>query len=250
MSKKQPNKPDQTVEATPEEKLDSRPPEDASLVERIMWVRDRVGTLGKDSQVSTGSGGGYKAISHDKVTRYLRPKCVQAGIFTMMTCTSATDAETGAATAKGRKIVQHRASFDVFFINAHNPDERIVINQWAYADDFGDKAPGKAASYAMKYALLKMFMVETGEEDEDRVEDDGGRAVVLADNENMLLDLWAVAEEAYGDGEVAAERLKAMSERRFKVDNYGQIPQDRFNDAVRSIRVDAQRRKDAEGGDA
>lgn len=226
-------------------KLDAKPDEMATLVDRIMWVRNRVGTLGKDSQVSTGSGG-YKAISHDKVTGYIRPKLVQAGIFTYMTCVSASDAETGAATGKGRKIVQHRAAFEIHFVNQYKPDDAIVVTQWAYADDYGDKAPGKAASYAMKYALLKMFMIETGEEDEERVERDGGRALVIHDSEQMLMDIWAVAEEVYGDADLAAERLKAMSERRFKVENYGQIPQERFADAVRSLRRDAERMKEGE----
>ena len=34
--------------------------------------------------------------------------------------------------------------------------------------DNSDKAPGKALSYATKYAILKMLMIETGENDESR----------------------------------------------------------------------------------
>jgi len=230
-----------------EEKLDSTPPKTATLLERILWIRNRVGTLGKDAKVQMG-GGSYKAISHDKVTGYLRPKLCQAGIVSYQTCLSADDAETGASTKAGRKIVQHRACYEVNFVNAYNSEDRIVLTQWGYADDFGDKAPGKSASYAMKYALLKLFMIETGEEDEERVEADGGRTTTIGDDENMLLDLWAVAEEAYGDNELAATRLQAMSERRFHVENYGKIPTDRYNDAVRSIRIDAKRMKEESDG--
>ena len=230
---------------TQEEKLDSKPDKTATLLERILWVRDRVGTLGKDSNVSTGTGGrGYKAISHDKVTGYLRPKLNQAGIVSFMTCLEAKDVETGASTNKGRKIVQHQARFEISFVNVYDSTDKLTLQQFAYADDFGDKAPGKAASYAMKYSLLKLFMIETGEEDEERVEPDGGRAAVIADNESMLLDIWAVAEEVYGDGELASERLQAMAERRFHVENYGKIPQNRMNDAIRSLRQDAKRLKE------
>lgn len=227
--------------ADDKEKLDKTPDKDATLMERIMWVRDRVKTIGKDSTVSTGGSGTYKAVSHDKVTAYIRPKMVQAGIFTAMTCLEAADAETGASTQKGRKIVQHRAKFEVHFANMYDKSDHFVVTQIAYADDYGDKAPGKAASYAMKYALLKMFMIETGEEDEERVEPDGGRAAILADDEKMMLDIWAVAEEVYGDADKAAERLQAMSERRFHVDNYSKIPQVRLKDAIKSLRTDAKR---------
>ena len=225
-------------------KLDSTPDENATLIQRIMWVRDRVSTLGKDASVSAGAGS-YKAITHDKVTRYIRPKMVQAGIFHTLTCVEATDAETGAVTKNGRAIVQHRARFEITFANAHQANDRITVTQYAYADDYGDKAPGKAASYAMKYALLKMFMVETGEDDEERVsEDDAGRTAMLKDNDELMADLWAVADEEYGNGELAAQKLLSLSQRRFHVENYGEIPQHRFADAVRSIRNDAKDMRD------
>jgi hypothetical protein len=220
------------------EATDSMPPKTATLFERIIWVRNRVTRLGKDSQVSTGGQGSYKAISHDKVTAFIRPKMCQAGIVSFLSCLDASDVETGAVTAKNRKIVQHRATFEVTFLNAYDKDDKWTSRQYGYADDYGDKAPGKAASYAMKYALLKTFMIETGEEDEERVESDGGRAGVIADDDSMMADIWAVADECFGDD--AKKYLKAMAERRFFVPSYGEIPQDRFNDAVRSLRVKKQ----------
>lgn len=215
------------------ESIDAPPTADSSLFQRILWVRDRVTRLGKDSTVSTGSGS-YKAITHDKVTAFIRPKLVQAGIFHYMSCISSEDFETGALTQRNRKIIQHRARFEITFANANDKGDSITVQQMAYADDYGDKAPGKAASYAMKYALLKMFMIETGEEDEARVEDDGGRGAVIADDENKLADIWAVAEECFADD--AKQMLKDMAERRFFVQNYGEIPMDRYDDAVRSLR--------------
>ena len=236
------NKPkEKPVEATEPEVIEldvnGPPGPEANIRERILWVRDRVTRLGKDSTVSTGGSGSYAAISHDKVTAFIRPKLVQAGIFHYATCIGAEDSDTGASTNKGRKIVQHRAHFEIHFECAGNPEDRVTLKQFAYADDFGDKAPGKATSYAMKYALLKMFMIETGEEDEERVADDGGHARCIADDENMLLELYAVAEECFGDD--APDMLQAMAERRFYAENYGKIPQDRMADAVRSLRIKA-----------
>jgi len=219
--------------------IDGPPSKEATLAERILWVRDRVTTLGKDSNVSTGGHGSYRAISHDKVTAFIRPKMVQAGIFHYIVAVDSTDSETGSSTAAGKKIVQHQGKFVVRFLNMHDRADFIDVPQYAYADDFGDKAPGKATSYAMKYVLLKMFMVETGEEDEQRTEADTAtdRTSILMDDEKMLTDLYAVAEECFGDD--ASDMLKQLSERRFYVENYGQIPQVRFADAIRSLRVKA-----------
>jgi len=217
--------------------LSTLPKPTDNLLKRIIWVRDRVTKLGKDSKVQTGGSGSYNAISHDKVTAAIRPKMVQAGIASWLSCVEHTDADTGAATQKGRKIFQHRAVFEITFANVENMSDQIVVRQPAYADDFGDKGPGKAASYAMKYALLKLFMIETGEEDEERIDDDTTRASVIADNDEMLADLYAVAEECFGAD--APEMLLAMANRRFYVDNYGLIPQNRYKEALKSLRVKA-----------
>lgn len=232
--------PDEQHEAE-DEPIDALPPDDATLIQRIMWVRERVRRLGKDSTVRTGRGQDqfYKAISHDKITAYLRPKMNQAGIFCYPTNVSAVDVDTGAVTERGRRILQHQARYKVHFVNVRNERDTLVLEVPAYADDYGDKGPGKAMSYAVKYALLKMFMIETGEDDEERVEGaqmpKGGRVAVLSDSEQMMADLYALADELFGAD--ANKMLKAMAKRRFFVDSYALIPQDRFADAERALRT-------------
>ena len=258
-------------ETATDEKIDTVPAADATLAERILWVRDRVTTLGKDSTVAVSRTASYNAISHDKVTAFIRPKMVQAGIASFVSCIAVEDVETGVVTDKGRKVVQHRACFEITFMRANmrpsvttealrqmedfdDPapaptfiglDDRITVRQYAYADDHGDKAPGKATSYAMKYALLKMFMVETGEEDETRDDDAGERGAVIGDDEKLSNDLYALADELFGDD--ATTVLQAMAARRFFVKNWVAIPQGRYKDACRSLkRADEQDRRKAE----
>ncbi len=211
---------------------DDAPDREATLAQRVLWLRDHVGYVQKDASV----GGKYKAVSHDKITAYLRAKMVQAGIFHWVTCVESTDHETGQVIDNGRRIMQNRATFEVTFENAFDATDTRTCRVVAHADDYGDKSPGKTLSYATKYALLKISMIETGEEDEDRDADDtGARVGVIEDDETLLNDLWAVADELFGDD--AARTLKAMAARRFFVESYGAIPQDRFDDALRALRV-------------
>ena len=225
------------------------PDREATLAERILWLRDHVGYVQKDKDV----GSKYKAVSHDKITGYLRSKMVQAGIFHWVTCVESTDHETGQVIDNGRRIMQNRATFEVTFESAFNAEDKRTCRVVAHADDYGDKSPGKTLSYATKYALLKISMIETGEEDEERTADDAGARVgVIVDDEKLLNDLWAVADELFGDD--AARTLKAMAARRFFVDSYGEIPQDRFEDALRALRVSHKqltesKARAAEGGD-
>lgn len=220
------------------EQIVQTPQEDWSLARRIVWVRERVKRLGKDTQVGSG-GYGYRGLSHDKVTAFIRPKLNDAGILVVMTCREWNLVETGTVTKNGRKITQFQATYDVTFSNMHNSQEMITVQQVAFADDQGDKGPGKAASYAIKYALLKMFMIETGEDDEDRDVDTGERGQTIADDQKAQADVYAVADELYGED--ADKKLEAMAKRRFMVDAYTDIPIDRLDDVFRALRSNYQR---------
>jgi hypothetical protein len=55
-------------------------------------------------------------------------------------------------------------------VNIDNPTDKVCVTVQAHAQDNGDKAPGKAMTYAVKTAVLKMFFFETGENDESRAE--------------------------------------------------------------------------------
>jgi len=73
-------------------------------------------------------------------------------------------------TQKGATIYRYEGKYEVDFVNCDNPEDKITVPGEAHANDHGDKAPGKATSYATKYAMLKLFSIETGENEEGRVE--------------------------------------------------------------------------------
>ena len=66
------------------------------------------------------------------------------------------------------KQFRYDATYSFDFINCDKPDEKLTIIIEAHAMDNADKAPGKALSYAKKYAVLKLFEIETGEDEESR----------------------------------------------------------------------------------
>jgi hypothetical protein len=80
------------------------------------------------------------------------------------------------------KQFRYEATYDFHFVSIDNPEDRISIRIQAHAMDNADKAPGKALSYAKKYAVLKLFEIETGEDEESRAyEPDAMPDTVLAD---------------------------------------------------------------------
>lgn len=138
-----------------------------NIYQRINEVRKAIGYVQKDKAVSTG-GGSYKAVTHDAVTGMVRAALIEHGVVIVPSVVSSV------FNAKEPEAKQrlYEATFQIEFVNMDEPTDRIVTQQTAHALDNGDKAPGKAMSYATKYAILKLFNIETGEDEESRYQQD------------------------------------------------------------------------------
>lgn len=138
-----------------------------NVYQKLNGVMRKVAYVQKDTTVR--DAGGYRAVSHDAVTAMVRPHFLEAGIIVHPTLTASKTESSGKQTKNETPIIRYTGEYDVAFVNADDPADRIVVHIEAHAEDTGDKAPGKAISYAVKYALLKVLMLETGESDEGRV---------------------------------------------------------------------------------
>lgn len=99
----------------------------------------------------------YKFVSHDAVTSKIRPAFQKHGVIAIPDFFDIT--QDGNRTACKMKMT---------FINMDSPDDKLIIDCAGFGQgiDPQDKGPGKAMSYAYKYALLKMFALETGDDPE------------------------------------------------------------------------------------
>ena len=149
---------------------ETKPP--LNLFQRINAVRAAVGYVQKDKNVSTGASGSYKAVTHDMVTAITREHMVKHGIVCFpYLVESLMNPPAVDKDGVPSKQMRYEATYDFTFVNADIPDDRLTIRIQAHAMDNADKAPGKALSYAKKYAVLKLFELETGEDEEGRVAD-------------------------------------------------------------------------------
>lgn len=134
-----------------------------NLFQRINEIRKKVDYIQKDKSVSTG-GGSYKAVTHDQVTAILREHMIMFGVV----CVPSLVASKANEKVGDAKQFRYDATYSFDFVNADKPEEKLSITIEAHAMDNADKAPGKALSYAKKYAVLKLFEIETGEDEESR----------------------------------------------------------------------------------
>lgn len=130
------------------------PPQALNLHQRINKVMQEVTYVQKEKK----QGMKYSVVSHDVVTAKLRPSLVNYGIAYYPACWHIEQ--------QGNRT---QASGTVRFVNIDAPLDFIDVATIGYGIDDQDKGPGKAISYAVKYALLKAFGLETGDDpDEDQ----------------------------------------------------------------------------------
>ena len=134
-----------------------------NVFQRINEVRKLIDYIKKDKQVQT-----YKAVTHDQVTGLIRDHLVKLGVVVYPNLVSSNTIDTGDKTSKGTPIIRVEAVYEFVFVNIDDPQDKFVASISAHANDQGDKAPGKALSYAKKAVILKVFEIETGEDDESR----------------------------------------------------------------------------------
>lgn len=143
-----------------------------NLMQRINEVRRGIGYVQKDKNVSTGTSGSYKAVTHDQVTALVRSHMIDAGIVCYPVLVASRVADTMDKDGKlPCRNIRYEATYDFTFANCDDPKDAITLRIESHAMDNQDKAPGKALSYAKKYAILKLFEIETGEDDESRVKE-------------------------------------------------------------------------------
>jgi len=139
-----------------------------NICQRINAIRIEVPYLVKTTRVES-----YKAITHDEVTAWVRPHLITHGVVVFQRQIKGETFSTGKQTTKGNPIVRYDAVYEFDWVNMEDPTDRIITVFSASAEDTNDKAPGKCASYAAKTNMLKTLNIETGEDDESRIEGTG-----------------------------------------------------------------------------
>ena len=137
-----------------------------NVYQRVNEVRKAVDYLIKDKKVES-----YMAVTHDAVTAAVRGLFVEQGVMIVPAqVVQSAVVLTGTMTARSTPFIRFEVRYRFEVVNVDDPKDKFSIEIEAHALDHGDKAPGKALSYAKKYAMLKLLEIETGEDEEGRQE--------------------------------------------------------------------------------
>jgi hypothetical protein len=132
------------------EQLNLQQIETLNIYQRILGIMSEIDYIQKGSDKVNGQ---YRFVSHDQVTAAIHPLLVKYRIIVIPTVEECIQENN-----------RTRIKLAVVFRNVDKPDEAFAVYQYGYGVDNSDKGIGKAVSYAFKYACLKVFCLETGED--------------------------------------------------------------------------------------
>lgn len=172
------------------------------------------------------SGMNYSIVSHDAVTAKVRPILQKHGVVYY---------------PRDMQVEQSgnrtQAVFTVRFENIDDRSDYIDVATFGYGVDPQDKGPGKAMSYGVKYALLKVLGLETGD-DPDEVQDK--RADHNPNNpiDQTQCDMLRTLIEASGSNIVAFCKY-------YEIKSLPELPASKFAHAEKSLQTKLAAKGDA-----
>ena len=137
-----------------------------NIFERVALITAEIGSVTKDLKVGEGEKS-YQATSEGSVLSAVKPLEEKYRVFSYaVTREKETQIIEKEYTWNGQQRKIRLVKVDITatyrFVNIDNPKEYIETISYGTGLDTGDKAAGKAMTYADKYALMKMYKISTG----------------------------------------------------------------------------------------
>jgi len=145
------------------------------LTKAIISVMQEVNYLSKDDKVGYGQNS-YKAITDEKVRKTLRESMAKYGLVIFQesidfeeTIHRWQEEYKGQIKQKQQVKITAKVTYKIVHVDS---GESQKIQSLGIGIDPQDKSAGKATTYAMKYALLNLFLIPTGDDPDSIHSDD------------------------------------------------------------------------------
>lgn len=147
-----------------------------NIYQKMLAITQEIATVAKNLNVDSGKIK-YKAVGEADVLAAVKPIEAKHGVYSYPVSRKVIDSGTMVSMSEynGNKKETSKLFMRIEtvyrFVNTEKPDEYIDITTYGDGVDTQDKAPGKAMTYSDKYALLKAYKIQTGDDpDQDASE--------------------------------------------------------------------------------
>ena len=141
-----------------------------NIYEKMMLITEEIGVVEKGLIVPINKTNSYKAVSERDVLDAVKPIERKYRVYSYPVKREEIDKDilvketeyNGNVTKTNTLFMRIDTTYR--FVNIDNPSDFIETTVYGDGLDTGDKAPGKAMTYADKYALMKAYKLSTGDD--------------------------------------------------------------------------------------
>lgn len=141
-----------------------------NIYEKMTLITNEIETVSKNLKVQVNKTASYNAVSERDILDAVKPIEFKYRVYSYPYERQVIDndilvkeTEYNGQTTKTNSLYM-RVETIYRFVNIDNTSEFIDIKAYGDGIDTGDKAPGKATTYADKYALMKAYKISTGDD--------------------------------------------------------------------------------------
>ena len=153
-----------------------------NIYEKLSLITEEIGVVEKGLKVQVNKTSSYKAVSERDVLDAVKPIEKKYRVYSYPAKREVIDRDTlvkeseynGNITRTNTLFMRIETTYR--FVNLDNPSEYIETTVYGDGLDTGDRAPGKAMTYADKYALMKAYKLSTGDDPDKEASPEKGYA--------------------------------------------------------------------------
>ena len=213
-------------------KEDNKKIKTLNIFQKMSLVASQIKEVKKNLKVGKGTTSEYKAVKEGDVLKAVKPLEEQVGIYSYPFAREIVRDERLTFSNKNYDTENFvtRIKTTYRFVNLDNTSDFVDITSYGDGIDSQDKSPGKAMTYSDKYALMKAYKIETGD-DENQKPQEIKKKVSTEEEMKERLKLIARFEELVFETNTQKELIYET----YKVENNTQMTNKQLEQVIRRL---------------
>ena len=141
-----------------------------NIFQKMSYVTNAIQEVKKNLKVGKGTSSEYKAVKEGDVLKAVKPFEEKIGIYSYPYSREIVRDERLTFSTKNYETENFVTRIKTIyrFVNLDNISDFVDITSFGDGIDSQDKSPGKAMTYSDKYALMKAYKIETGDDENQK----------------------------------------------------------------------------------
>lgn len=200
-----------------------------NLFEKMLCITSELPIVNKNLEVSASASRSYKAVSERDVLDAVKALESKYRVYSYPVDRILMELPI----PEGKTGQWIRVETTYRFLNIDKPDQFIDIKSYGDGIDSMDKAPGKAMTYADKYALMKAYKISTGDDPDQEASE------MLDAKVNQTVKMASENQIKYIKGLMPEDRFQKMLEY-YKLSSESEITAQVADEVIKKLKKKAQ----------